>query len=769
MAEDHEFGGVIGRDWRDSEPWWPPSPRPPEGAPNVVLMVLDDVGFAQLGCYGSDIPTPNIDRLAAGGLRLGNFHTTALCSPTRSCLLTGRNHHANGMGRVADLAMGYPGYTGVVPKENGFLSEILRSQGYASYAVGKWHLSPDDETHMAAPRWTWPLGRGFDRWYGFHGGETHQFVPSLYEDNHSVRPPRSIAEGYHLSADLADQAIRQIGDLRAVDADQPFFLYFCTGACHSPHHAPEEWLERFRGRFDGGWDAWRQATYARQLELGIIPPGTELAPRPPWVTPWDDVPAEDQRVAARFMECFAAFLAYTDAQIGRLLGFLDERGELDDTLVILVSDNGASSEGGPNGSINDGRLWNRDPTRPEELRARIDELGTPSAHNNYPWGWTMAGNTPFKRWKREVHEGGVADPCIVHWPARLGASGGGIRHQFAHAIDILPTVLELVGIDPPVSVDHVSQRAIDGTSFAYLLAEDGAGAPGRHETQYFEMLGSRALYHQGWKAVTYKSIGPANNEGATNYDTPFDDDAWELYHVAEDHSEVHDLASEHPDRLAELVALWWEEAARHQVLPVDNRILHTVLNPKPDRRRPRSRYEYLPGGSPVPEAVAVNVRNRPHEIRAVVTVPEGGRAEGTLLAFGSALGGFSFHVIGDRLRYVHNLYGRDRYVVEATVSLAPGRHRLGFRYEPTGVGGQATLLVDDVVVGAGPIQEFTSVRFNIHGAGLTCGYEAGPAVGTGYEAPFPFTGTLHRVEVEVTDPPPPVDPAAEVDFILSEQ
>jgi arylsulfatase A-like enzyme len=771
VSEQQEFAGVIGRDWRDSEPWWPTSPTPPEGAPNVLLIVLDDVGFAQLGCYGSDIATPHIDALAEDGIRLTNFHTTALCSPTRSCLLTGRNHHHNGMGRVADLAMGYPGYSGVIPKENGFLSEILRAQGYATYAVGKWHLSPDDETHMAAPRWTWPIGRGFDRWYGFHGGETHQFVPSLFHDNHSIRPPRSIDEGYHLSADLADQAIAQIGDLRAVNAQQPFFSYFCTGACHSPHHAPLEWIERYRGQFDGGWDQWRQTTYSRQLREGIIPPGTELAPRPPWVTPWEDLAAEDQRVAARFMECFAGFLSYTDAQIGRLLGFLKEMGELDNTIVMLVSDNGASSEGGPHGSINDGRLWNYDPAPPEELRARIDELGTPTAHNNYPWGWTMAGNTPFKRWKREVHEGGVADPCIIHWPAGVPTTGTGtgIRRQFTHAVDVLPTILELLGVAAPESIAYVPQSPIDGTSFAYLLGEDGSDVAGQHETQYFEMLGSRAIYHQGWKAVTFKAIGPIYQGGISNYDTPFDEDEWELYHVAEDHSEVHDLAAEHPERLAAMVELWWDEAARNQVLPVDNRIVHTVLNPKPDRRQPRDRYVYFPGGSAVPEAVAANVRNRTHRIEADVTIPAHAVVDGTLLAFGSGLGGFSFHMVDGRLRYVHNLYGRDRHTVESSVAVPAGRHRLSFHYESTGGGGEGSLLIDDTVVGSGPIAQFTPVRFNIHGAGLSCGYELGPAVGTGYQAPFPFSGTLHTVVVTLGPPPPALDPMAVIDSIMSEQ
>ncbi|MDQ1510314.1 MAG: hypothetical protein QOG50_2158, partial [Actinomycetota bacterium] len=560
------FEGVIGRDWRDSTPWWPAEPSAPSGAPNVLLVVLDDVGYAQLGCYGSDISTPTIDGLAAEGLRLANFHTTALCSPTRSCLLTGRNHHRNGMGRVADLAMGYPGYWGMIPRENGFLSEILRAHGYATYAVGKWHLTPDDEVSMAASRASWPLGRGFDRWYGFHGGETHQFAPALYHDNHAVLAPGTYEDGYHLSAELADRAIEFLSDLRAVDEELPFFCYLATGACHSPHHAPPEWIARYRGQFDAGWDAWRDATFARQLESGLLPPGTALSPRPSWVPAWNELAREDQAVAARFMECFAAYLSYTDAQLGRVLDYLRESGDLDNTVVMLCSDNGASSEGGPRGSINDVRSYNGAATGRRELRERIDELGGPTTHNNYPWGWTMAGNTPFKRWKREVHEGGVADPCIVRLPsaARANAAPGGIRHQFAHAIDVLPTVLELVGIDAPAAVDGVSQSPIDGASFAYAFTD--AHAPGRHDTQYFEMLGSRAIYHRGWKAVTFHALGNMYDDGL-DANAPFDDDVWELYNVGNDLSETEDLAEKEPQRLADLIELWWHEARRNDVLP----------------------------------------------------------------------------------------------------------------------------------------------------------------------------------------------------------
>jgi arylsulfatase A-like enzyme len=768
MAGTVPFGGVIGRDWRDSEAWWPPPARPPDGAPNVLLIVLDDVGFGQLGCYGSDISTPVIDGLAHSGLRLTNFHTTALCSPTRSCLLTGRNHHTNGMGRVADLAMGYPGYCGEIPEENGFLSEVLAANGYFNAAVGKWHLTPDNETHMGAPRKSWPLGRGFERWYGFHGGETHQFVPALYHDNHSVAPPRSIEEGYHLSADLADQAIRFIGDLRAVDVDQPFFLYYCTGACHSPHHAPAEWIERYRGHFDLGWDAWRERIYARQLELGVIPDGTRLSPRPHWVPAWDDISAEDQRVAARFMECFAAFLSYTDREIGRFLDFLSSTDDLERTLVILVSDNGASAEGGRVGSINDARLVNLDPAGPSELRARIDEIGTPTAHNNYPWGWTMAGNTPFKRWKREVHEGGVADPCIVSWPSRLGESAGGARPQFAHAIDVMPTVLELAGIDVPSEIGYVPQTPIEGTSFAYLLGPDGAGEPERHHTQYFEMLGCRAIYHRGWKAVTFKPIGPMYDDGI-DMNAPFDEDQWELYHVASDLSETRDLAREEPGSLAELVDLWWEEAARYKVLPLDNRILYTLLNPKPDHRREREHFVYFPFAAPVPETVAVDVRNRSHLVVADVTLPEGVVPEGVLVALGSVLGGWSLHVVSGRLRYVHNLYGKTRHVVSSEAQLTPGRHDLRFQFEKTATNaGDVTLHCDGEIVGKGKIDAFTPSAFTYTGAGLTCGYEQGPPVGEGYQAPFAFNGTIHSVIASVRGRHVE-DPESRFNAIMSEQ
>ena len=758
------FGGSIGRDWRDSSPWWPETPSAPDGAANVVLVVLDDVGFAQLGCYGSDIETPTIDSLATGGVRLANFHTTSLCSPTRACLLTGRNHHRSSMGRVADLAVGFPGYYGRPPKENGFLSEILRARGYATYAVGKWHLTPEDETSMAGPRSTWPLARGFDRWYGFHGGETHQFNPALFEDNHAVRPPGSYESGYHLSQDLADHAITFLGDLRAVDASQPFFLYFATGACHSPHQPPPHWLERYRGQFDQGWDLWRERTFARQRSLGIVADAATLSPRPPWVRPWDELSADERRVAARFMESYAGFLSHADEQVGRVLNFIDDLGETENTIVIVVSDNGASAEGGADGSINDVRLTNLDPADQNEMLARIDEIGGPLTHNNYPWGWTMAGNTPFRRWKREVHEGGVADPCVVRWPRRVTSDA--IRHQFVHAIDVAPTVLELLDVMPPSTIDGVAQSHVDGTSFAYLLEPGTDVAPERHESQYFEMFGSRAIYHRGWKAVAFHPVGPLYDD--QNPNDPFDRDRWELYDVIADPTETTDLADEHPELLAELIGRWWVEAERNDVLPLDNRVLWAIVHPKPTRFRARERYRYFPGGAPVPEAVAVNVRNRSHAIVVDVVVPERG-ANGVLLALGSALGGWSLQVLDGLVRYVHNLYGKERQVVVATDPLAAGAHRVVYDFEKDeGLGGTSTITIDGAVAATGAIARFTPSGFNGVGAGLTCGYELGPAIGEGYAAPFRFTGTIVRAQVEVRGPVVR-DPLAELEAILSEQ
>jgi arylsulfatase A-like enzyme len=754
-VEPGEFRGRIGRYHGESEAWWPPEPAPPPGAPNVLIVVLDDVGFAQLGCFGSDIATPSLDGLAARGLRYANFHTTALCSPTRACVLTGRNHHVCGMGRVVELATGFPGYDARIPRSCGLLPAMLTPHGYAAYAVGKWHLTPEDEFHLGARRDRWPLGRGFERFYGFFGGETHQYVPALVHDNHVVDPPGTYEDGYHLTEDLASRAIEYLDDLRHVDVDKPWLLYLATGACHSPHQAPAEWIARYRGRFDGGWDWWREAALRRQVDAGLLPAHTRLSPRPDWVPAWDALSARARRVYARYMEAFAGFLSHADAQIGRVIERLEQGGELDRTLVLVLSDNGASSEGGPVGSLNDARLWNVVPTTVEEAADRLDEIGGPRIHNNYPWGWTVAGNTPFRRWKRETHEGGVADPLIVCWPGGIEA-GGEVRRQYVHAVDIVPTVLDVIGIDPPATLGGVEQRPLDGVSFAATFAD--AAAPERHTTQYYEMFGCRAIYHEGWKAVTYHPI---------QVDEPgLDAVTWELYDLAADPSECDDLAAAQPDRLATLVDLWWREAARHQVLPLDNRPFSDLVLDRPRPVPPRRRYVYRPDRAPVPESVAANVRNRPHAITAHVGLDGDRPAEGVLAVQGSVLGGWSFHLLGDgRLCYVHNLAGWREYRVEGAVAdrLGPGHHALGFRFTP-GAGGaphRGTLLVDGEEVAAGTIERVTWSRFSITGAGLTVGWAAdfSPA-DRDYRGPFRFTGRLDRVEIDV-DGDDAVDPEAE--------
>jgi arylsulfatase A-like enzyme len=753
--EPEAFRGRIGRYHWESEDHWPDEPAAPPGAPNVLVVVLDDVGFAQLGCFGSDIDTPHLDALAAGGLRYANFHTTALCSPTRACVLTGRNHHAVGMGRIVDLATGFPGYDARIPRSCAMAPAMLTEQGYAAWAIGKWHLTPEDEEHLGARRDRWPLGRGFERFYGFFPGETHQFVPALVHDNHLVEPPGTYEDGYHLTADLVDHAVEWVEDLRNVDVDKPWFLYFATGACHSPHQSPAGWVERYHGRFDAGWDVWREAALARQIAAGLLPPHTELSPRPDWVPAWADLPDVDRRVYARYMEAFAAYLSHTDHELGRLLRRLDDLGDSDNTVVVVLSDNGASSEGGPTGSLNDARVWNALPRTVEEAADRLEEIGGPRIHNNYPWGWTVAGNTPFKRWKRETHEGGVADPLILRWPRGIAARGE-VRRQYVHAIDVLPTLLDVIGIEAPDVVGGVNQRGLDGVSFASTFAT--ADAAEVHTTQYYEMLGCRALYQDGWKAVCYHEI-QADEPGLDRVE-------WELYDLRADPSECHDLALVEQERLAAMVDRWWVEAERNQVLPIDNRPFSELVFNRHGSVAPRDRYTYWPGRAPVPESVAVNVRGRPHTITAHVTVGDDAPA-GVLAVQGSVLGGWSFHLLADgRLVYVHNLAGWRLYRVEADIGrLAPGDHALAFRFEPP-VG---TLLVDGAAVGTGEIKRTVWSRFSLTGAGLTAGWspDFSPA-DEDYRGRFAFTGTLHRVDIDVAGTPA-IDPEQEAAEIIAAQ
>ena len=745
-----EFGGRIGRTFADSTPWWPPLPAAPDGAPNVLVVLLDDVGFAQFGCYGSDVATPTFDRLAAGGLRYGNYHTTALCSPTRAALLTGRNHHTVGMGRIADFGSGFPGYNALMPPSAGTLAEVLVRRGYATYLVGKWHLAPPAEMQMGASREHWPLSRGFERFYGFMGGETDQYVPDLVYDNHQIDPPRTPEEGYHLTEDLADRAMLFVDDLRAAHPAKPWLLWFAPGACHAPHQVPAVWSDRYRGRFDDGWDAWRERVFARQVAEGIVPAHTRLSERPHWVPAWDSLGADERRLYARMMEVYAGFLTHTDAQVGRLVAHLERTGELDRTIVVVMSDNGASAEGGPQGSFNEVFYFNFVPERLEENLRRIDQLGTPEAHNHYPWGWAWAGNTPFRRWKRETHEGGVTDPLIVHWPGHI-ADPGAVRHQYVHAVDLMPTLLEAIGVEAPAEIAGVAQTPIEGVSFAHTLRD--AGAASRHVTQYYEMLGSRALYHDGWKAVVFHALpGPRASYDGSDPDVPFDEEPWELYDLRADPSETTDLAASHPERLREMIELWWREAERHQVLP---------LNHEPgrhgDTRHRRVRYEYRPGIGAIPAAMAPNLRNRSHRIIAEVRVGDAG-IDGWLCGDGGATGGYGAYVRDGRLHYTHNFLGLHAFTTVAEVPVPRGEHRLRVEFTATGrFRGDVALYYDDLPVGAGHVPATVPVFYGL--SGFTVGYVRGTSPVPGIAAPCRITeGALERVIVEL-DPRSWRDPA----------
>ncbi len=729
-----EFEGVIGTTWRDSTPWWPAPARPPEGAPNVVFVVLDDCGFAQIGCFGSDIATPHMDALAANGLRYNNFHTTTLCSPTRACLLTGRNHHTVGMATIAEFTNGFPNSRGFVTKRAAMLQEMLRPVGYNTFATGKWHLVAADHQSMAGPFEHWPLGRGFDRYYGFLGGDNNQWNPDLIYDNHRVDPPARPEGGYHLSADIVDRAIEFIRDQQAASPGKPFFAYVAFGAMHAPHHAPADYVERYRGRYAKGWDATREEWFARQRELGIAPANARLAPRDAATKAWSDLSDDERTLYARMMDVYAAFLTHTDDQIGRLVDYLRSIGQLDNTLLVLLSDNGASAEGGDNGLLSEWMFFNQvEPTLEQNL-ARLDEIGSPSTYNHYPIGWAQAGNTPFQWYKRWVHAGGVRDPLIVHWPARI-RDGGSIRTQYHHVNDVVPTVLEAVGVEMPEIVGGVPQLPLDGVSFAYTF--DAPEAPTRKRVQHYEMFGNRAIWVDGWKAV-------AAHQRDVHYvfPQPFDDDRWELYNLDDDFSELDDLADREQGRLRELVDRWWVEAGKHNVLPLDDRGIGRTL-----RRDTRTEYTYYPLMSGIHPQAAGPTRNRNHTITAYVERPDES-AEGVLLALGGRFAGWTLFVKDNHLWYDYNFVEVEHYVVRSTKPLPTGRSTLAMRFELTGrLQGDVTLLADGEEIGRGHIDRTCPVMTGLEP--LDCGQDTQTPVSREYESPFRFTGTIERVVLEV--------------------
>lgn len=745
------FPGVVGETLADSTPAWPVGPRAAAGSPNVVLIVLDDVGFAQLGCFGSDIDTPNIDALAAGGARYRQFHTTAMCSPTRTCLLTGRNHHTAAMGGITDLAMGFPGFNGRIPKSCGFVSEVLRQNGYATFAVGKWHLAPSEELHAGAPRDRWPLGQGFERYYGFLGAETNQFAPDITIDN-TIQRPVERRDGYHLSEDLVDRAVEMVDDLRNGEPTKPFFMYLAFGACHSPHQAPPSYIEAYRGRFDQGWDAWREQTHQRQLDLGIIPEGTELSARPEWVQEWATLPDREKTTFARMMEVFAAMLTHTDDQIGRLVEFLRETGELDDTLIMICSDNGASAEGGPFGTFNENFMFNGLPHDADGTFAKLDLLGGPDSHGHYPWGWTMAGNTPHKRWKRETHEGGVGDPLVVHFPRALPSDAGGVvRDQYVHATDIGATILDAAGVVMPEVLNGIVQDPVAGRSIVASLADPAA--PGR-STQYYEQFACRAIYHEGWKAVTHH---PFMRYLATDdVDRPFSEDRWELYHVAEDPSEIHDRADAEPERQQAMIDLWYREARTYGALPLQAR--RSIMGNGPGGALD-TRLELRQGAVAVPEANMPKLHRRPLRVVCDVTLDEGG--EGVLVAHGGRFGGTSLYVQDGQAHYTYNFLGLESTTISSPLS--SGRHVVTVEQLPgEGLSSTITLIVDGETREAATVTRTVPVRFTLAGEGICCGYDDGTPVVDTYPSGFDFTGTIHRAFINVSGAPT-IDLEGEID------
>jgi arylsulfatase A-like enzyme len=766
------FKGKINVDIRDSVPDWSPfePPRAPDGAPNVIYIVLDDVGFSAMGCYGGPVETPNIDRIAAQGVRYTQWHTTALCSPTRSCLLTGRNHTRNSMACITEAAVGFPNASGTIPPENGMVSEILGERGWNTYIVGKWHLCPTVEMNLASTRRNWPTGRGFERFYGFLGAETNQWYPDLVYDNHPVDQPKPPEEGYHFTEDITDKALEFIKDAKAIAPDKPFFLYYAPGAAHAPHHAPPEWIERYAGKFDMGYEAIREQTLARQKEMGIVPADTELPPLNPigtpqdrtgpdglpfpsldYTKPWDSLTADEKRLFSRMAEVYAGFLSHADHHIGRLLDFLDQTGEADNTLVVLVSDNGASGEGGPDGSVNENIFFNGIPDDIQRNLAMIDELGGPKTYNHYCTGWAMAFNTPFKMWKRYEFNGGTSDPCILSWPSVLG-HGGEVRHQYHHAIDIVPTVLDLLGVTPPEAIKGHVQVPFDGVSMRYSV--DDPSAPSARKTQFYSMLGSRAIWHDGWKAITtHPTISGWSH---------FNDDTWELYHTDVDRSELHDLASEHPEKVRELVNLWFAEAGSNGAFPLDDRSpLEILQTPRPQLASPRNRYVYYPDVADVPETQAVSIRNRSYSIGALTDIPAPG-AEGVLFAHGARFGGHALYVKDNRLHYAYNFVGMFEQRVDATEDVPTGENLIlsaSFDKDgedPPGVAtGILSLYYGDRKVGEGRIKTQPG-NFELAGEGLCVGRDSGAAVTDDYpgQPPYRFTGgTLKRVAIDVSGEP----------------
>ncbi|MFM8826260.1 MAG: arylsulfatase [Actinomycetota bacterium] len=733
MVVKNEFHGRIGRTVAESEPWFAVPPHPGEDAPNVILILMDDTGFAQFGCFGSDIDTPNIDALAANGLQFTNFHVTPLCSPTRASLLTGRSNHAVGMRSVSNFVTGFPNQLGHISNHAATVGEVLRGAGYGTFAVGKWHLAPMEQCSAAGPFDQWPLARGFDRFYGFLDGETDQFHPELVADNHPVDPPGTPEDGYHVSEDLVDNALRIIADYKGVRPDRPFMGYVAFGATHAPHQAPPEYMAKYRGKYDEGWDVIRERWYRKQLETGVIPAGTVLAPHNPGVKPWDKLTDNERRLACRMQEAFAAFLDHTDKQIGRLVEGLRRLGQLENTVIVLHADNGASQEGGPFGVMHEMKFFNGIIEMPDEAIAHIDDIGGPNSHCNYPWGWAQCGNTPYRWYKQNTHEGGVHVPMVLHWPEGVPEKERGTkRDQFVHVSDIVATVYDILGVTPPEVVKGYEQMPVTGRSFKPVIHD--ASAPATNTVQYFENAGSLAVVAHGWKAVLKHTPGQS-----------YDDERWELYDLNTDRSEGNDLAASDPAKLAEMVDLWWQQAETHGVLPLDDRGVQLfgarfrARSPHPENRR----YVYRPPMSPMPGQASAGLGGRSVDLVARVNYSAGD--EGVLYATGTQNSGFSMFVQDGRFVVDYNAFG-DHTVIESVAPVPHGVVALGVHLRRgEGRSGTITLDFDGVEVGRADVPLYMSMMSSV---GPSLGQDHGSAVSLRYQAPFAYTGELLEVEIE---------------------
>jgi arylsulfatase len=754
---DRSRTGLITYDAKDPDTKYPAIEqlRPPKGAPNVLVILIDDAGFGASSAFGGPCQTPNAERLAANGLKYNRFHTTALCSPSRQALLTGRNHHAVGMGGITEIASGSPGYSSVLPKAASPIAKTLKLNGYATAQFGKCHEVPVWETSPAGPFDAWPTGGGgFEYFYGFIGGEAHQWYPSLYEGTTPTEVEKTPEEGYHLMADMTDKAISWIGQQKALIPDKPFLVYFAPGATHAPHHVPKEWADKYKGRFDTGWDALREETFDRQKKLGVIPPNSQLTARHKEIPAWDAMPENLKPVLRRQMEIYAGFLEYADHHVGRLLDSLEKLNLLDDTLVYyIIGDNGASAEGTLNGTYNEMINFNGAAAleTPEFLNAHIDKLGGPESYNHYAVGWAHAMDTPYQ-WTKQVasHWGGTRNGTIVHWPNGIKAKGE-IRSQFHHLIDVAPTLLDVAGLPEPLSVEGIQQMPIHGVSMRYSF--DDPKAAEQRETQYFEMFGNRGIYHKGWTAVTrHKTPWLLVGEK-----TPaFDDDVWELYDTNKDWSQANDLSKQMPEKLHELQRLWLIEAVRYNVLPLDDQVAKRM---NPDiAGRPvliKGKSQILFGGmGRLSENSVLNVKNKSHSVTAEIEVPASA-AEGVIIAQGGNIGGWSLYAKGGKVKYCYNLLGIQHFYVESTSPLPAGDHqvRMEFAYEGGGLGkgGTVTLRVDGKKVGEGKVPATAPMVFSADD-GCDVGRDTGAPVSEDYgPRGNDFTGRVKGVQIAIAD------------------